>query len=209
MARTVAILAGVAALGLLGTTYYLSSQSGTGDQFAQCRANQIAGGAGQIGGPFTLVNGSGVEVTDKEVIDKPTLLYFGYTFCPDVCPVDAARNAAAVDILKESGKRVKPVMISIDPERDTPDVMKEYAEYMHPEMEGLTGSAEQVRAAAKAYRVYYNRPPSEDGDDEFYFVDHTNMSYLTLPEHGFVEFFRADLSPEQLADKVSCFLDAV
>ena len=209
MARMVAVIAGVAIVGLLGVTYYVSSQSGSGDQFAQCRGGQIAGGAGQIGGSFTLVDGSGATVTEKDVIDKPALIYFGYTFCPDVCPVDSARNAAAADILKQRGDAVKPVMITVDPERDTPEVMKEYAEYMHPDMQGLTGSEEQIRAAAKAYRVFYQKQAVEDGDEEFYLMDHTTLSYLTLPEHGFVEFFRRELTPEQVADRVACFLDAV
>ncbi|WP_120499991.1 SCO family protein [Roseovarius sp. EL26] len=209
MARMVAVIAGVAAVGLLGVTYYVSSQSGSNDQFAQCRGSQIAGGAGQIGGSFTLVDGTGATVTDKEVIDKPALIYFGYTFCPDVCPVDSARNAAAADILKQRGENIKPVMITVDPARDTPEVMKEYTEYMHPNMQGLTGSEEQVRAAAKAYRVFYQKQPSEDGDEDFYLMDHTTMSYLTLPEYGFVEFFQRVLTPEQVADRVACFLDAV
>ena len=76
---------------------------------------------------------------------------------------------------------------------------------MHERMIGLTGSPEQVRAASQAYKTYYNR---QEGDDEFYLIDHSSLSYLTLPEHGFVEFFRRDLTPDQLADSVACFLDA-
>ena len=120
----------------------------------------MAGGSAQIGGPFELVSETGETVTDADVIDKPTLIYFGYTFCPDVCPLDAARNAAAVDILEERGDMVKPVFISVDPARDTPEVLAEFTDYLHPRMVGLTGSPEQVRAASKAYRTYYQAQDS-------------------------------------------------
>ena len=176
--------------------------------FAGCRASQIAGGAGQLGGDFTLISETGETVTDKQVIDQPTLIYFGYTYCPDVCPLDAARNAEAIQLLEDRGTIVKPVFISIDPERDTPEVMSEFTDYLHPRMLGLTGSAEQIKAASKAYRTYYKKQPDADGDPEFYLMDHTTFSYLAFPEHGFVEFFRRDLSAEKLAEQVQCFVDA-
>jgi protein SCO1/2 len=207
MTRLFAIAAAVVVVLGLGATYYMvTAGSGDADQFAQCRASNVAGGAAQIGGPFELVSETGETVTDKDVIDQPTLIYFGYTFCPDVCPMDAARNAAAVDILEERGDMVKPVFISIDPKRDTPEVMAEYTDYLHPRMLGLTGSEEQVRAASKAYRTFFQA--RDEGDDEFYLVDHSTMSYLSLPEHGFVEFFRRDTTPEQMADRVQCFIQA-
>lgn len=192
---------------MLGAMGYLAfTRSGpSNDQFAQCRSSQVAGGAGAIGGPFTLVNGEGVTVTDADVITEPSILYFGYTFCPDVCPMDAARNADAIDVLEERGVSATPVFISVDPERDTPEVVAEFADYMHPKMIGLTGSEDQVRAASLAYRTYYNR---QDGDEEFYLVDHSTFSYLVLPDHGFVEFFRRETTPEQMADTVACFAKA-
>ncbi|MDA3856660.1 MAG: SCO family protein [Roseovarius sp.] len=208
MTRLIAITATVAVILLLGATYYMTMVGGDDDQFAQCRASSVAGGAGQIGGPFTLVDETGETVTDKDVIDQPTLIYFGYTFCPDICPLDAARNAEAVDILESRGKIVKPVFISIDPTRDTPEVMKEFTDYLHPRMLGLTGSAEQVKAASKAYRTFYQAQKPTEGEEEFYLVDHSTMSYLTLPEHGFVEFFRRDATAEQMADRIQCFIDA-
>jgi len=208
MTRLIAITATAAVILLLGVTYYMTMVAGDDDQFAQCRASNVAGGAGQIGGPFTLVDETGETVTDKEVIDQPTLIYFGYTFCPDICPLDAARNAEAVDILESRGKIVKPVFISIDPTRDTPEVMKEYTDYLHPRMLGLTGSPEQVKAASKAYRTFYQAQKPTEGEEEFYLVDHSTMSYLTLPEHGFVEFFRRDSTAEQMAERIQCFVDA-
>lgn len=173
-----------------------------GDQFAQCRSSSIAG---DLGGPFELVNGEGETVTDKDVITEPTLIYFGYTFCPDVCPLDVDRNAAAVEVLEARGQSVTPVFITVDPARDTPQVVKEFAEVMHPKMIGLTGSAAQVKAASQAYRTYYSAHAPVDGE---YLVDHSTFSYLVMPEVGFVEFFRREVPPEQLAEKIGCFVDA-
>lgn len=172
------------------------------DPFAQCRAGAVAG---VIGGPFELVNGAGQTVTDADVITEPTLVYFGYTFCPDVCPFDNARNVEAVELLEERGKSATPLFITIDPERDTPEVVADFAENHHPKMIGLTGSAEQVKAASQAYRTYYKK---QDGDPEYYLVDHSTFTYLVLPEVGFVDYFRREVTPEQMADRVACFIDA-
>src|SRR6056297_3221814 len=209
MFRTIAVVAALIAVAGAGAVYVTSQgDEAGGDRFAQCRASNVAGGAGQIGGPFELVSETGETVTEEDVIDKPALIYFGYTFCPDVCPLDAARNAAAVDILEERGYMVKPVFISVDPARDTPEVLAEFTDYLHPRMLGLTGSEAQVRAASKAYRTYYQAQEPEEGAEEYYLVDHSTMSYLSLPGHGFVEFFRRDVTPEKMADRVACFADA-
>jgi protein SCO1/2 len=207
MMRTLASVAVFVVILALGGMWYVSQTTSDGDQFAQCRQSQVAGGAGAIGGPFTLVDGEGNIVTDQDVLTEPTLIYFGYTYCPDICPLDATRNAEAMDLLEEEGKIVNGAFISIDPTRDTPDVIKEYTGYLHPRMIGLTGSAEQVKAASQAYRTYYKKQMPEDGDEEFYLVDHSTLTYLTLPGHGFVEYFRRDISPEDMAQRVGCFVD--
>ncbi len=175
------------------------------DQFASCRSSAVAGSAA-LGGPFELLNSAGEIVTDKDVITEPSLVYFGYTYCPDVCPLDVDRNATAVDILAERGISVTPVFISIDPARDTPQVVGEFAYNMHDKMIGLTGSPEQVKAASTAYRTYYN---AHEAVNDEYLVDHSTFSYLVLPEIGFVEFFRRELSPEEMADRVGCFVDKI
>lgn len=193
------LLAGSALAILMGRT------SGEADVFAQCRGSAVAGGA-DLGGPFTLVSETGETVTDADVITGPTILYFGYTFCPDVCPLDTVRNAEAVDILDAMGHDVLPVMISVDPERDTPEVMAAFTENVHPRMLGLTGTPEQTDAAADAYRVYYRI--NREGDDPYYLVDHSAFAYLVLPEHGFVEFFNRETTPQQMADTTACFIEA-
>lgn len=198
IAAAAVLVAGIGGLWL--STLFMSSD----DQFAQCSTAQIAGGTAQIGGPFELVNAQGETVTDKDVLTKPSLIYFGYTYCPDVCPLDTARNAEATDILVENGYDVTPVFISIDPQRDTPEVVGDFAANLHERMIGLTGSPEQVKAASQAYKTYYKAHPAED---DFYLVDHSTFSYLVLPEHGFVEFFRREATADKVADAVSCFID--
>ena len=195
------------AVGLAGVWAYTRIAPQSDDAFAQCRASAVAGGSATIGGPFTLVDENGATVTDQDVLGStPALLYFGYTYCPDVCPLDAARNAEAVALLDERGYDVLPVFISIDPKRDTPEVLKEFTDYLHPRMLGLTGTPDQTDAASKAFRTYYRK---QEGDPEYYLVDHSTFSYLTLPEYGFVEFFRRDLPADQMADRMACFLDAM
>lgn len=194
--------AGLAAI-LGGTAGYIWLGASSDDPMAKCRNGQIAGGT--IGGPFTLVNQAGTTVTDKEVLAEPALVYFGYTFCPDVCPLDNARNAEAVDILEEKGLAATPVFITIDPARDTPEVMADYAAAIHPGMIALTGSAEQVKAASLAYKTYFKQQPAED---EYYLMDHSTFTYLMLPKVGFVEFFDRDITADKMAEQVACFIEA-
>lgn len=207
MTRTAAIAgiiiagAGLIAMLALSSGMFSGSKDENADQFAECNAGAVAG---DLGGSFTLVNGAGETVTDKDVITGPTLIYFGYTYCPDVCPLDVSRNAEAIEILEQQGKMVTPVFISIDPTRDSPEVVRDFAEAMHPRMIGLTGTPEQVDAVSKSYRTYYKAHPPVDGE---YIVDHSTFSYLVTPENGFVEFFRREVTPQEMADKIGCFVD--
>lgn len=205
MTRLYAGTAALAVVAMIGATMYIALKPRSDDVFAQCRATQVSGGAGAIGGPFTLVDSTGATVTDRDVLTKPSLVYFGYTFCPDVCPLDNARNAEAVDILEERGYDVTPVFISIDPKRDTPEVVADFVANLHPRMIGLTGSEDQVKAASQAYKTYFK---VQDPTEEFYLVDHSTFTYFVLPEIGFVEFFKRDDTPDQMADRVACFIDA-
>lgn len=201
MNRMIAIAGVCFAAVFLLVTVWITMPSGDDDKFAQCRSSTVAG---DLGGPFELVNAAGETVTDADVITEPTLIYFGYTYCPDVCPLDVDRNASAIELLEARGKSVTPVFISIDPQRDTPEVVGDFADAMHPKMIGLTGSDAQVKAASQAYRTYYSAHPAVDDE---YLVDHSTFSYLVMPETGFVEYFRRELGPEELADKIGCFVD--
>ena len=156
-----------------------------------------------IGGPFELVDRAGGLVTDSDVLNRPALVYFGYTFCPDVCPFDMARNALAADLLAEQGHDIAVVFISVDPERDTPEVLGQYADDMYPQMTALTGSAEQVKAAANAYRAYYAKG---EGSGEFYLVDHSTFTYLMFPGNELGAYFRREDTAEEIAEATACLV---
>jgi len=203
MTRFYAGLAAAVVVAFLGAMAYFLLFKPEDDAFAQCRSSEVAGG--DIGGPFTLVGTDGKTVTEKDVLAKPALVYFGYTFCPDVCPVDMGRNVEAVDILEERGFDVTPVFISIDPERDTPEALADFARNLHPKLVALTGSLDQVKAAAQAYKTFFAKQPA---DDEFYLVDHSTMTYLMLPDGGFADFYRRDIAADKMAESVACFLAA-
>ncbi|MEK6204178.1 MAG: SCO family protein, partial [Amylibacter sp.] len=198
-----AIFAVLVVLSGLGTALFFALRPAPADKFAECRATAVAVGSAAIGGQFELTDHTGLRVTDVDVIDGPTLMYFGYTFCPDVCPLDTYRNAETVALLEERGVDVKPVMVTIDPSRDTPESLAAFVGYLHEDMVGLTGTTEEIAAAIKAYRVY----AAKNGEGENYLMDHSTWTYLMDPEHGFLEFFGRDITPENMADKVACFVD--
>jgi len=202
MPKFYASVAAIALAALLGWQSYQAMKKTSTDAFAACRSGVIAGG--EIGGPFALVDTKGVAVTDVGLLSKPALVYFGYASCPDVCPLDNARNAEAAGLLAKKGFDVTPVFITVDPSRDTPAVLADYASNFDG-LVALTGSEAQTAAVAKAYKVYYQIPQKRDLG---YTVDHTTMTYLMLPKIGFVDFFQRDATSSDVADKTACFLGA-
>lgn len=202
MPKFYASVAAIALAALLGWQGYRALQSQSADAFAECRSGAVAGG--EIGGPFTLTDTKGNPVTDATLLAKPALIYFGYASCPDVCPLDNARNTEAVALLAAQGLDVTPVFITVDPTRDTQAVLADYAENFEGLL-ALTGSQAQTDAAAKTYKVYFQMPEKRDPG---YMVDHTTMTYLMLPKVGFVDFFQRDATAQDMADKTACFLKA-
>ena len=203
--RVAAIAAGVLLVAGLGVGAVLLT--GDGDSLAACREGGGTVGA-DIGGPFELVRAAdGATVTADEVIDRPTFVYFGYTYCPDFCPFDAVNMAEAQRLLDENGVDVRSVFVTIDPDRDTPEALREFSALVHPEMIGLTGSDAQIADAAREYRVYYAR--AGEADDPYYLMDHSTFTYLMHPEVGFLDFFRHGTPPEDMAERVSCYVDAL
>ena len=202
MPKFYASVAAIALAALLGWQGYRALQSQSADAFAECRSGAVAGG--EIGGPFTLTDTKGNVVTDATLLAKPALIYFGYASCPDVCPLDNARNTEAVALLAAQGLDVTPVFITVDPTRDTQAVLADYAENFEGLL-ALTGSQAQTDAAAKTYKVYFQMPEKRDPG---YMVDHTTMTYLMLPKVGFVDFFQRDATAQDMADKTACFLKA-
>lgn len=201
MPRIAAIAAASLTLVALAAGAFFALRPSSDDPYADCRTAKVLGTAA-IGGPFTLTSGTGARVTDTEVITRPTLIYFGYAFCPDVCPTDLARNATAADILVERGIDVGLAFITIDPARDTPEVLREYASMIHPRLVGLTGTPEEIAAVASAYKVFYRK----SGDDpETYLMDHSTFTYLMAPGSRFLEFYPSAASAETVADSVACF----
>jgi len=153
-----------------------------------------------IGGPFELTSHQGARVNAAELIDGPTLIYFGYTFCPDVCPIDTQIMVDAVNLLEERGVAVDPVFITVDPARDDVEALGNYAEAFHPRMTALTGTAEDIRAAAEAYKVYYEAQKAEEGQTD-YLVNHTAYTYFVLPD-GLGAMFRHGTPPEAMATEI-------
>ncbi len=197
MSKTIAIIAGVTTVAMLGGTFALTRLDGGPD----CQGGIVPSDI--IGGPFELISETGGVVRDTDVITQPALIYFGYTFCPDVCPLDTARNAAAVDILADQDISVTPIFISIDPARDTAQVVRDYTDNFHPDMIGLTGSDAQVAAVSRAFRTVYEK----QGDDpEYYLMRHSTLTYLVLPDTGLATVFRQTLSPAQVAEQTACVL---
>jgi Uncharacterized protein SCO1/SenC/PrrC, involved in biogenesis of respiratory and photosynthetic systems len=129
------------------------------------------------------------------------LIYFGFTHCPDVCPTELQVMGNAVDALGADGAPVVPVFISVDPERDTPDQLKDYVAAFHPRMIGLSGTPEQVAAAAKAYKVYFSKQPSAGAADD-YQVDHTSFVYLMGPDGVLRSLFRAGTSAQAMSAEI-------
>ncbi|MEM9854647.1 MAG: SCO family protein [Pseudomonadota bacterium] len=205
MAWNPAVIASTTAGVVVGGGLLVFSVLQPSNDLAQCIGTSVAGG--DVGGPFTLVSEDGQTVTDRDVINGPTLVYFGYTFCPDVCPMDTDRMAQAMEILDEQGKGIDALFVSIDPVRDTPDYLAEFTDYFHPRLVGLSGTEEQVKAAADEYRVFYRKV--ETDEEDFYLMDHSTLTYLMTPDEGMVTFFRRDLAPEAMAEQVGCVVDAV
>jgi protein SCO1 len=159
------------------------------------RSRQNASG---IGGPFALVDGDHKSVTDQNFRGKFMLVYFGYTFCPDVCPTTLNEIAEAMDKLGPAAARVQPIFITVDPNRDTPDVMKQYTASFSPKLLGLTGTPEQIAKVAKEYRVYYAEHRTGPGPND-YSMDHSSIIYLMGPDGQFVEPIPADETAASLA----------
>lgn len=173
---------------------------------------QIARTSGEalIGGAFQLVNHHGTRVIDSDFRGRLMLVYFGYTFCPDVCPLDMARLSAALDILEGRGadmSRIWALFVTIDPGRDSPRILKKFISAFHPRLMGLTGSHAQIATAAAAYKVYYAKVPGDEGAD--YLMNHSNNIYVMGPDGKFISFFSSLDSPDVIADELFRLLQEV
>jgi protein SCO1/2 len=176
------------------------------DPFTACRDGGGGVVGADIGGAFSLIDQDGAPMNAAQLVDRPTLIYFGYTFCPDFCPTDVANMALAADLLAERGVDVRTAFVTIDPARDTPEAVRGFVRNLHPTMIGLTGDDAAVAEAARAYRIYYARA---DDDPEFYIMDHSTFTYLMAPGVGLLDFFRHNTPPAEIAERTACYAEAL
>ena len=188
---------------------------GVGDAFAQRLAGVFgqdmpvpsAGGGVQLppgitlGGAFSLIRQDGVAVTERDYVGRILLVYFGFTYCPDVCPTELGRIADVIDALGPAGERVTPILITIDPQRDTPAALADYVSRFHPRMQGLTGSSEQISEVTRRYRVFYARAQNQTMTD--YLMDHSSFIYLVGPDSRVRTLFRPDAAVEDMTRSIN------
>ncbi len=151
-----------------------------------------------VGGPFALIDHTGRPRTEQDFRGRLMLVYFGFTYCPDVCPADLQSIGLALDRLGEVGARVQPLFITVDPERDTPQHLAEYVTMFHPRLIGLTGDPAAIHKAADAYKVYYAKVMNQKGDD--YTVDHTAFIYLMDADGKYLGFFPPGTEADRIAE---------
>jgi protein SCO1/2 len=216
-AVVLAVTAAVAVTWAAMTWYAKSRPAATVGAFGTQPASDTGAAAIEIGGPFELVAHTGETVSDATFRGKFMLVFFGYTFCPDVCPTELLVMSQALDLLGEKGEAVQPILITVDPERDTTDALADYVGNFHPRLIGLTGTEEQVAAAAKAYRAYYAKafyPASDNTEDardgktaeaeaDDYLMNHSAFTYLMGPDGGYRTVFPHKTSPEDMAKAIA------
>ena len=166
-------------------------------------------GKALIGGPFILTDQSGTTRSEADLKGRYALIYFGYTYCPDICPTSLSVMTQALDRLEESepGKAaaVLPVFITVDPERDTVEALASYASHFHPRLLALTGTPEQADTAAKAYRIYYQKVEQDSSTE--YLMDHSSILYLMGPDGSYLTHFTHNSNPEDIAEALSATVD--
>ncbi|HWK46512.1 MAG TPA: SCO family protein [Stellaceae bacterium] len=191
MQRSHLTLVGVVAVVLLAAVGYIAYQ--------EVETNRTAATT-SIGGPFELVDQTGHTVTDQSYRGKWMLIYFGYTHCPDACPTALNDMALALDGLGAKRGAVQPLFVTVDPDRDTVEVMRDYTSAFAPDIIGLTGTQQQVDQAAKQYRVYAKKHPADTAGN--YDMDHSSIIYVMDPKGRFVANFTHETSPEQMSAKL-------
>ena len=158
-----------------------------------------------VGGPFVLTSTNGKRVTEQDFRGKYMLVFFGYTSCPDICPTTLQLMAGVLEKLGPKADRITPIFISVDPERDTPDKLQAYVKSFDPRIVGVTGTPDEIAAAAKAYRVYYAKVPNK-GKPGDYAIDHSSIIYVMDAKGQFVTHFASTSSIDEMANKLDKLL---
>jgi cytochrome oxidase Cu insertion factor (SCO1/SenC/PrrC family) len=168
--------------------------------------DRAALGTVQVGGPFTLTDHNGNTVTDADYRGHLLLVYFGYTYCPDICPTELLTMSEALLLVGEEASKIQPLFITVDPERDTVEVLRSYVAAFHPQLVGLTGTPEQIADVARAYRVYYAK--AEGGGANDYLMDHSSFVYLMDENGTYLTHFSLGTKAEEMADVLRQYLAA-
>lgn len=158
-----------------------------------------------IGGPFSLVDTTGKQRSEKDFAGKPMLVFFGFTNCPDVCPSGLQTLTVALDKLGDKAGNLSTLFITLDPERDTQQVLGEYVKSFHPRIQGLTGTPDEVKGAIKSYRVYAKKVP-DDKDPKRYNIDHSSFFYLMDAKGEYAKHFPHSVDANVLADALAAQL---
>ena len=197
----------IAALAAIALAAYVAWQITRPQPIATVGSSVSVAVPGQIkiGGPFALIDHTGQPVTDADFRGKLMLVYFGYGFCPDICPTELQNIALSLDAMGASAAEVQPIFITVDPERDTVEFMAEYVVNFHKRLVGLTGPRPEIEKVATAYRVYHARAKTGSGDDD-YLVDHTGFVYLMGRDGSFLTMFRGATDPEKIAQTIEGFI---
>ena len=161
--------------------------------------------ANELGGEIDLLNQNNSRVKLSNQPGDISLIYFGYSFCPDICPYDLERNAYVKDIMDRIGKKINLVFVTLDPKRDTSARLKEFSEYIHKDLISLTGSEEEIEKIKELYKVY-GKSNKKDLADDTYLVDHSTFTYLTDRNGKVLTFFNRRVTPEKISEKMLCFL---
>ncbi len=176
--------------------YMHISESGT--------CNKSTNFVNDLGGPIDLIDQNETTFSLKKQNASLSLLYFGYSYCPDICPYDLERNAYVKDIMDEQKLDINLVFITLDPSRDTTERLKDFSEYIHKSMIALTGSNDQIETLKKAYGVF-GKSNKVDYEDQSYLVDHSTFSYLVNRDGEVLSYFNRRESPEKISEKIKCF----
>ena len=172
-------------------------------EFASCNINTSLENFEKFNDDFNLIHEDGFKISRKKLINQPSLLYFGYTFCPDICPFDLMRNSQVVDLLLDEDIKIKPLFVTLDPKRDTLETLKEYTDFHHKDMIGLTGSNKEIDRIKKIFMIYSHMPNDPSGD---YIINHSTFSYFILPDVGLVTYFTRKDKVEKMSNTIKCIL---
>jgi protein SCO1/2 len=201
LAVIVSVVCLLASLTLVGTAWVITRERPAGVTAEAGASGPVrTTGTADVGGPFRLVDQDGRSVDESILMGKWSVVFFGFTYCPDICPTTLQALAATRNQLGEAGRQLQVVFITVDPERDTPDALKAYLDSVGlPGALGLTGTPEQVRAAAKTYRIFYARRDLDGGE---YTMDHSTAAYLMGPDGSFSTVLPYALTPDQKASVI-------